>query len=1420
MNYPVHKSEHPNGHLCGRGYQIKPWICLPILLLVLWAIEGPFAASFPIQITELMYHPEDGKEFEFVEIQNTGEAPVDLSLASWDGIEFRFAEGDVMQSNEIWILASNDEPDAFLSRYPDITPMGYFGKKLSDKGERLTLSDASGHPIAWVEYDDSGFWPPDADGMGYSLERLNLSDDPNSPTAWRRSRLLNGSPGSFSPVPISLELQISEIYATSDLNKADDLDFIELWNPTENSIDLSGWRITDSGLELERYILPTGMMIGPKTWLAVPLVVGVDLGNDSAGFALSSGGETLFIYDSFGQPIDGVRFGQQVPGYSLSRNADQWHLSFPTPNEENSEAPTADASAISINEWKADAEAGDTDWIELYNPNPNLPISLANLCLGHGDIMALPPEEVAITPFNTGWNIFRGTSSPTPDDLTAWIHNEFITDGWEQLTAPFFVGANQTDGTELSDMKGNYTSLFMRREFDIIDRDQYQTFQVKANSDDGFIAWFNGSEWGRLHVPGGSPFLDLLAENDGPGDFTEWSFDFDSYALFLDEGPNTVAVQGISSGINDDDFHIDFSLVGVLPPETAFTITRSSPLSSLSFVPPNGFIRLNASEKSDIDDLQFRLPPEGTTLALINAEDELITSAKVSIASEGVSEGRFPDGADHITYFTNGESPGSTNITDKDEDQIPDTDELELGLNPDDPNDAQADADNDGVSNIQEYLLGTDLNDPKSFFALQLEAILPDGTLRLTAPRLPQQDYLIERTDDLTKPSWLEHTTIPAREDGDPGSITIDVTSDQPMSFFRMAGLSLPSEETPFQITVAPPPSLSGHQPDQPLILSLTEPILPETLNQIDAWSLNDEFGRLTKMEIRFDAGFTQVTLRPRLPLRNNTEYQVSIHPDVMTSSGKSIANEIGEWKFTTAPSAPLVDDPTPYTKDTDGVIRIDVSVSEGETPFTLEDLLADRFKDDDFDPFLRVKVNGEGFESLIEGSNGTMKLRGATSRLTTQKSFRIQLDSQENQWRGHQRINLMKSPFEVTRVRNRLSLELFEQMQHTTSLRSQFVQLFINGEDFGLFTQVEQYDQGFLENHGLDPDGHLYKAAFFEWARYPDNLKLKSDPSYDKDVFEQRLEFKTRDDHEKLLRLLDDINNPDLDFSRLFDQYFNRENYLTWLAFNLLTSNIDTNSQNFLIYSPSDSQTWYFLPWDYDGAWGFNRQPSRLDRQSARWQEGLSNYWNVSLHKRFMRIPQNRTDLEQTMRELSTSVLTQENIRSVLDRYQSLVETFIGRPPDLTRLPTEIRTTTEAKVAEWLGEYHRLPSEIPFNATLYSAAVERPMPIFLGNPQQNADSVRFTWSESEHLLGRPFTYDFELSSSPSFEDGTILENRSGLNQLNLELAPLPAEGTYFFRVFIRSSEAPEINWQLPFDTYFDETSEVRFRGLKAFSVD
>jgi hypothetical protein len=55
---------------------------------------------------------------------------------------------------------------------------------------------------------------------------------------------------------------------------------------------------------------------------------------------------------------------------------------------------------------------------------------------------------------------------------------------------------------------------------------------------------------------------------------------------------------------------------------------------------------------------------------------------------------------------------------DSDKDGIPDRVELALGLNPQDPSDAKGDLDNDGFSNLEEFLAKTDPKDPKSHPAL------------------------------------------------------------------------------------------------------------------------------------------------------------------------------------------------------------------------------------------------------------------------------------------------------------------------------------------------------------------------------------------------------------------------------------------------------------------------------------------------------------------------------------------------------------------------------------------------------------------------------------------------------------------------------------------------------------------------------
>lgn len=74
--------------------------------------------------------------------------------------------------------------------------------------------------------------------------------------------------------------------------------------------------------------------------------------------------------------------------------------------------------------------------------------------------------------------------------------------------------------------------------------------------------------------------------------------------------------------------------------------------------------------------------------------------------------------------------------------------------------------------------------------------------------------------------------------------------------------------------------------------------------------------------------------------------------------------------------------------------------------------------------------------------------------------------------------------------------------------LRTQFVHLYVKDKtqtagasfvDYGLYTQVEQPNKTALRAHGLDENGQLYKVNFFEFLRYGDVIRLKTDPAMTK---------------------------------------------------------------------------------------------------------------------------------------------------------------------------------------------------------------------------------------------------------------------------------------------------------------------------------
>ncbi len=339
----------------------------------------------PLRITELMYNPVGGANYEFLEVQNIGATPLDVSGFSFSaGITFVFPNGTIIQPGAVLLLANNGSPSAFATRYPGVTVFGYYGGNLNNGGELVAIVDAGGRLVTEVTYNNKAGWPTAADGGGYSIELIDPYGDLNSPANWRASSAPNGTPGLPPVAPPPSDIVLNEVMAdnqTTVQNGDSFSDWLELFNQGTNATDISNWSLSDSG-NARSFIFPGGTTIAAGGYL----VIWCDTNNLApglhTGFALSKSGEYVLLYDANTNRVDAISFGQQISDLSLGRVNGLWQLTIPTTNAPNVAATLAVSTNVAINEWLT---TGATNWIELFNRSASAPVALKGFYLATGN---------------------------------------------------------------------------------------------------------------------------------------------------------------------------------------------------------------------------------------------------------------------------------------------------------------------------------------------------------------------------------------------------------------------------------------------------------------------------------------------------------------------------------------------------------------------------------------------------------------------------------------------------------------------------------------------------------------------------------------------------------------------------------------------------------------------------------------------------------------------------------------------------------------------------------------------------------------------------------------------------------------------------------------------------------------------------
>jgi len=354
-----------------------------------------------VVLNEVHYNPLEPSA-SFVEIYNSS-ATISFDLSGWrlDGAAYSFPAGAVLVPGGYLVLVKNRA--AFGDAYgSDVLPFDEFPGQLDNGGETLSLIMPGATPekdliISDVRYDDVLPWPPDADGLGPSLQLIDPSQDSWRLANWAVTAVGHVdrvTPGRLNAVRRTLtafpDLWINEVLPNNQSGQTDgagDRDpWLEIHNAGGSAVDLSSHYLTDDFANLAKWSFPAGTSVGPGQFLVVWADGETSEGSAASphtNFRLNSTNGSVALVRYQGSPsapavLDYVDYVLLSADRSIGAIPDgdprrRRLLHFPTPGTPNNSA--SPSIQVSINEYMAlnsstiqdPVDGTYEDWFELYN---------------------------------------------------------------------------------------------------------------------------------------------------------------------------------------------------------------------------------------------------------------------------------------------------------------------------------------------------------------------------------------------------------------------------------------------------------------------------------------------------------------------------------------------------------------------------------------------------------------------------------------------------------------------------------------------------------------------------------------------------------------------------------------------------------------------------------------------------------------------------------------------------------------------------------------------------------------------------------------------------------------------------------------------------------------------------------------------
>lgn len=331
----------------------------------------------------------------------------------------------------------------------------------------------------------------------------------------------------------------------------------------------------------------------------------------------------------------------------------------------------------------------------------------------------------------------------------------------------------------------------------------------------------------------------------------------------------------------------------------------------------------------------------------------------------------------------------------------------------------------------------------------------------------------------------------------------------------------------------------------------------------------------------------------------------------------------------------------------TDKVHKIEIVIPDGDFEKILEDPEAEEFYSAD------ITLDGVSVSNVGFRTKGNSTLRSVANSDSMRYSFKVKVDKYEDDQLliGLDEFVLNNNFADPSYMREILSYNALSAIGENVSQAS-FVNVYINGELYGLYTMVETVDDSFLNNNFGDNDGTLYRMD------QGSNLIYKENDNLENAVLKNG-DDESKEDLRFMIKVLNDM--PEGEKGGI-ESVLDVDSALRYIAANTVLESYDSYSgqfaQNYYLYNNDGIFT--VIPWDYNMSFGgfMGGKLSSIDID-----EPISgtNMDSVPLIKNLLAVPEYK---ERYYDILEDFIEYFDNFDSVVAGYRELIDDSVSNDP------------------------------------------------------------------------------------------------------------------------------------------------------------